>query len=77
MLNLKWFVEQCYKAVIKEISNSYIEDRPAHYSDIIRDWKCSAVEHFEDLSVEEVNRRFDELYKQIEQEHLHEAMAYA
>lgn len=77
MLSLKFFAEECYNAVVREISKSYIEDRPAHTSEIIRDWKCCAAEHFDELSVEEVDRKFDELYKQVEQEHLHEALAYA
>jgi len=76
-LVMKALVEDCYKDVLTEISDAMREDRCPHVSDIIRDWKCCAAEEWYLLTLEEVDRVFDNFWCEIEKEHEHDAMAYA
>lgn len=80
---MKEMVTECYEEVLRDLSEMFIneladgEPSAPHTSEIIRDWKCCAAEEWEDLTVDEADKMFDELYFEIDAERSLLAQAYA
>lgn len=71
-------VRNCYEDVIHDLNETQNGSEPEmpHTSEIIRDWKCSAAEEWDDLTVEQVDKLFDEIYKIVDEEATQRAMEY-
>lgn len=71
-------VKKCYDDVIADISETQFgeEQKTPNTSEIIRDWKCCAIEEWDWFPVEYAEKIFDKVYKIVEDKAKHESMAY-
>ena len=71
-------VKKCYDDVIEDLNETQNNSEPEtpHTNEIIRDWKCQAVEDWDWFPTEYAEKVFDDVYKIIDEKVTQETMAY-
>ena len=69
-------VEDCYDEVLEAYECSDLEDFCPHTKEIMRDFRSEAAEEWVELSVDEADKLFNEIYQAIETVRADEAAAW-
>ena len=70
------FVDDCYGDILDSYADSDADDFFNKESEIMRDYKSEAAEDWSDLTVEEADKLFDEIFHAIEVVRADEAAAW-
>lgn len=69
-------VEDCYYEVLDLYADSDLEDFFHNEGEVMRDYRSEAVEEWTDLSVDEADKLFKQIYKAVETVHADDAAGW-